>query len=1608
MGQVDLDTDNNGLVDTWEIRFFGSKGQDKDADPDGDGENNLQECIAHTNPLDGKDCFMVVQSEFDADDALVTFSSVVGKNYRIQVSNNLSGWNSIEGATPGTPLDFYGSGGIISVDFSTPASPVALGGVSREVWLSVPAPGTSDLKAFFDGAGQAAGKEWRATLKGPSNYGDNFGARYSGYIVPKESGNYTFSIAGRGVCELHLNSTGESPGGTSLVAEIDSDTLANGVTEEEDWDYLSSLGETDTQTSGTFNLTAGSRYYFEVHHVARTGADHVAVGWTTPSSGSTIEVVPGDCLSPEATYTSSNAASLLSGPRTFVRVQTFAPGDPNALDSDGDGIDDASENDLIPAGFSPFSGTSFGSGTDVDNLLPLINFDPLGGDKEEVSITVTDNESIELQSPPLLPGRVVDLGNLGSLSGDTDDKIRFRITRSQGLEPVTVYYTLGGGTVMGEVGATRDLDYSAPSGDMVTIPALATGVDVELTVKRDNLHEYPETVSCTLDTHSDYDIAGGAAQAKAEICDMPGDVNILFVGAYEPDYNAAPGSTSANGTLSGYLKGDKRSFVLRNDNFGNLSSPQNDTHIHKANLVGGQPTAGPAIRDILNSQGVAWLGHYLTFHWELTDQNPVLSTNGGTPSRQVVIDSLFNQNGETPLYVNLHTDGNAAGETMARLEPATGSVNPPDPPADPGALPLLTGADLELDIVRFLNQATFGAVAEDVVALKSAIETERQTDPTYSRIEEFGKWIDNQVKMEQTFLLDFVLAADNLEWNLRGMFDPAEWQDWDAARPGNDATPFPHSWPHIDRSLTNGPAPGMGSPGAAYSETKAHPFFYANQWFPVGAYPVNRDWVNWRDDDTAGEGSKVTRNLGENNADNRRRAHWTMMVNAKDQLRHKWGYALQQILVVSETTTQTRNQHLGASNYQDMLNYYGLPSDRNGNQAIDNDEKTYFRDLIGYINWSPMMGYWLSSLKNRAAYDSNNDGIIDVYPDENLAREDMQLFTIGLFNLWSDGSLQLQTSADPNTPPGSSATYTNDDIQEFARVLTGQSFSRYVNDSRSPSNPANVHPSLADRFYSNPSNGSAYGFREGPYQWGITALDLGEVFDTNNNNGGGSDGNDQNNGNDGIRYVTQNQFTQGIGEKYYTHTFNYPMRMFGKHTNGTVYHDLGVKTIVGGRVIDNRNLLSNQSNPANSSNNSIINMGVRDIEDALDWLAGKVDGNAGPDFTGDAGNPASSHASTPPFICRRLVQRMTTSNPSSAYLYRVTEAFKNSEGCMIDVCKAILLDHEARNIADSDTFGIKKSPLEGYIQMLRSFDAHSLLPIRNVPGDKPFDGSFPQVEGGYDPGSYSGHDQYHKIFLTDYGYPASQADNFRQNCHLFYPNTDGPLSMTPFAQETVFNFYLPDYSSGVVQSAALVSPELQLATETNVVDNHNYFWTVTWSWDGNRDRRQEGQYVNTFGDSTRNQREAFAPGHANQSGDWDHHHRVRIPMQKWADLIYDSAPFVARNIAGSGGRSGESLEDEALVDFIDRRLTGGRFKARYPFLESDDEDSLMDGNLIRSATYNDGNLTNDKEKRNPREWIIHTLTDTFGDGSTSDSNRLNKFRTALYLFSQTPEYQIQD
>jgi len=88
-----------------------------------------------------------------------------------------------------------------------------------------------------------------------------------------------------------------------------------------------------------------------------------------------------------------------------------------------------------------------------------------------------------------------------------------------------------------------------------------------------------------------------------------------------------------------------------------------------------------------------------------------------------------------------------------------------------------------------------------------------------------------------------------------------------------------------------------------------------------------------------------------------------------------------------------------------------------------------FRDLLFDVSFAPMMAGYLSSLGNQKA---SEDGTRQ--PDENYAREVMQLFSIGLWELNMDGTRVLDGFGEPIP------TYDIDDVQELARVFTGLFF----------------------------------------------------------------------------------------------------------------------------------------------------------------------------------------------------------------------------------------------------------------------------------------------------------------------------------------------------------------------------------------------------------------------------------------------------------------------------------------------------------------------------------------------------------------------------------------
>ena len=142
---------------------------------------------------------------------------------------------------------------------------------------------------------------------------------------------------------------------------------------------------------------------------------------------------------------------------------------------------------------------------------------------------------------------------------------------------------------------------------------------------------------------------------------------------------------------------------------------------------------------------------------------------------------------------------------------------------------------------------------------------------------------------------------------------------------------------------------------------------------------------------------------------------WDINMRGQDMLRQRVAYALSQILVVSQVgSDELEDSPWGLADYYDVLVKHAF-----GN----------YQNLLYEVTYHPVMGFYLSHAKNRKADPATNR-----FPDENYAREIMQLFSIGLYELNQDGT--RKQDANGNDIP----TYNNADIREFAKIFTGLTF----------------------------------------------------------------------------------------------------------------------------------------------------------------------------------------------------------------------------------------------------------------------------------------------------------------------------------------------------------------------------------------------------------------------------------------------------------------------------------------------------------------------------------------------------------------------------------------
>lgn len=356
-------------------------------------------------------------------------------------------------------------------------------------------------------------------------------------------------------------------------------------------------------------------------------------------------------------------------------------------------------------------------------------------------------------------------------------------------------------------------------------------------------------------------------------------------------------------------------------------------------------------------------------------------------------------------------------------------------------------------------------------------------------------------------------------------------------------------------------------------------------------------------------------------------AFWRNLAVGTDQLRQRVAFALSQIFVISMRDGNVGGYARGAADYYDMLarNAFGD-----------------FRTLLHDVAMHPMMGLYLSHLANQAA-----DPQTGRVPDENFAREVMQLFTIGLYELNPDGTMKTDAMGEPIE------TYTNADVEGLARVFTG-------------------------------------------FSWGGPDRQRGRFF-------GWIKSDD--------REILPMQ--------------GYPD-----------YHAREAKTFLGLTI------------PAQTYADPEAT-----LSQALDHLF--------------------MHPNVGPFISKQLIQRLVTSNPSPAYVARVSAQFDDNgegrRGDMRAVIRAILFDPEARDMFRAQTApaGRVREPVLRFAHWMRSFEA------------------------GSDTGRFL-------IDATD--------------------DEAGSLGQTVLRSPSVFNFYRPGYvpPNTDLATAGLVAPELQATHETTV------------------------------------------------------------------------------------------------------------------------------------------------------------------------------------------------
>ena len=179
---------------------------------------------------------------------------------------------------------------------------------------------------------------------------------------------------------------------------------------------------------------------------------------------------------------------------------------------------------------------------------------------------------------------------------------------------------------------------------------------------------------------------------------------------------------------------------------------------------------------------------------------------------------------------------------------------------------------------------------------------------------------------------------------------------------------------------------------------------------------------------------------------------WGKVTQSKEQLRHRVAFSLSQVFVTSAAfwaNSERNNVWRSYTGYYDKL--------------MDLAFSTH-RDLLTTISYDPFMGVYLSSAQNRKA-----DAQLGTFPDENYAREVMQLFSCGVYSQDQSGEYLLDVNGDRIE------NYDNSDITEMAEVFTGLGLTNESGEAANFDSPSSgrgtryVNPMIMVEQYHDPS-----------------------------------------------------------------------------------------------------------------------------------------------------------------------------------------------------------------------------------------------------------------------------------------------------------------------------------------------------------------------------------------------------------------------------------------------------------------------------------------------------------------------------------------------------------